>query len=146
MQVVIINKKKVEGKVKAVTVEGDAKKDKDYVPVNEIIRFEKGQYEAKITIKIIDDDQWNPDREFFVKLYDVNSDELITGKDRETRITIIDDDKPGFIGFEKKDGSVKVSADSALASIKLARTNGCDGVVTVYFKTVCFGQDDAKNA
>jgi solute carrier family 8 (sodium/calcium exchanger) len=112
MQVVIINKKQVAGKVRAVTVEGDAKKDKDYKPVDEIVRFEQGQKEAKITITIIDDDQWNPDREFFVKLYDANSDELLTGKDRETRITIIDDDKPGYIAFEKKDGSIKVSADS----------------------------------
>jgi hypothetical protein len=98
-----------------------------------------------IEIKINDDDDWNPDRDFFVKLYDAFSGELLEGKDRETRITIIDDDKPGNVAFEKKDGSIKVSSDEEFAKIDLKRTNGSDGVVTVWFRTVQLGDDD-KNA
>ena len=75
-----------------------------------------------------------------MKLYDVDSNELLEGRDRETRITIIDDDKPGYIAFEKKDGSVKVSADEETAEIKLVRTNGSDGTVRVYYRTISLGE------
>lgn len=78
-------------------------------------------------------------------MYDAFSGELLEGKDRETRITIIDDDKPGNVAFEKKDGSLKVSSDEEFAVINLKRTNGSDGVVTVWYRTVQLGDDD-KNA
>lgn len=76
---------------------------------------------------------------------DANTGLLLEGRDRETRITIIDDDKPGNVAFEKKEGSVKVSSDEEFAKINLKRTNGSDGKVTVWFKTVQLGDDD-KNA
>ena len=69
-------------------------------------------------------------------MYDAFSGELLEGKDRETRITIIDDDKPGNIAFEKKDGSIKVGSDEEKAIINLTRTNGSDGTVTVWWRTV----------
>lgn len=97
--------------MRVATVEGEAKKNQDYTPVDKVIKFKQGESEQSIDILIKDDDDWNPDRDFFVKLYDAHSGELLEGKDRETRITIIDDDKPGNIAFEKKDGSVKVSSD-----------------------------------
>lgn len=54
---------------------------------------------------IKDDDEWEPDEDFFVQLYKPNNevDEELTGKDCRTKITIIDDDKPGMIVLKEKD-------------------------------------------
>jgi len=34
------------------------------------ITFKSGQAEAEVFVKIIDDDGWEPDEDFFVELYD----------------------------------------------------------------------------
>lgn len=59
------------------------------------------------------------------------------GKDCSTRITIIDDDKPGYVGFDNsaKAGILKVTAEDEEASIKLIRKNGSDGKVTIKWRT-----------
>ena len=60
-------------------------------------------------VTINDDDNWVPDEDFFVQLYDPNSMAELQGKDTRTRVTIIDDDKPGQISFEETKG-IKVLA------------------------------------
>ena len=51
-----------------------------------------------------------------------------------TRVTIIDDDKPGQIYFEATK-NIKAIASEAICEVKLLRKNGSDGVVTVDFTT-----------
>ena len=51
-----------------------------------------------------------------------------------TRVTIIDDDKPGQIYFEASK-NIKAIASEAICEVKLLRKNGSDGVVTVDFTT-----------
>jgi len=50
-------------------------------------------------VLINDDDNWEPDKDFFLVLYNADSTEQLTGQDTRTRVTIIDDDKPGHIYF-----------------------------------------------
>ena len=52
-----------------------------------------------VEIKIIDDDNWEPDKDFFIQLFNEHSNEQLAGVDTRTRVTIIDDDKPGHIYF-----------------------------------------------
>jgi len=61
----------------------------------------------------------------------------LKGKDCSTRITIIDDDKPGYVGFDNsaKAGILKVTAEDEEAEIKLIRKNGSDGKVTIKWRT-----------
>ena len=86
------------------TIESDAKEDKDYKPIDEVITIPAGQTKT-VKIEIIDDDDWNPDREFKIVLLDVNTQEQLKGKDTQTVVTIIDDDKPGNIYFEESKGA-----------------------------------------
>lgn len=60
----------------------------------------KGEKEKTIKIGIMDDDDWEPDEDFFVQLYDPNGNGELQGQDCRTRVTIIDDDKPGQICFQ----------------------------------------------
>ena len=102
-----------------------------------------------MTIK--DDDNWEPDRDFFVHLYDKETGQALPGKDTITRVTIIDDDKPGYVAFDDsaKSGIIKVapseSEDVTKAEIKLIRKNGSDGVVTVYWETQDLGAKTGKD-
>ncbi|CAF1295149.1 unnamed protein product, partial [Adineta ricciae] len=50
------------------TIDGTATAGEDYVKLSEEFRMEPGQQEKKITIHVIDDNQWEPDETFFVKL------------------------------------------------------------------------------
>ena len=51
---------------------------------------------------------------------------------------MIDDDKPGIIGFEKR--TMLVHPDEGYAKIKIHRLSGCDGEVKVTFETATPGQ------
>ena len=53
-------------------------------------------------IDIIDDEGWEPDEDFFVELYDKTSGNRLLGEDTRTRVTILDDDKPGMLVFAEK--------------------------------------------
>ena len=51
-----------------------------------------------------------------------------------TRVTIIDDDKPGQIYFEATKG-IKAIASEEICEVRLLRKNGSDGIVTVKYIT-----------
>jgi len=77
------------------TKNGEAIAGEDYFAIDEVLTFGKNQTFAKVTIKIIDDDGWEPDENFYVELYDIETRIKLEGADTETKVTIIDDDKPG---------------------------------------------------
>lgn len=56
--------------------------------------MERGQQEKKITINVIDDNQWEPDETFFVKLSLVDGQESRAklGSKAVALVTIINDD------------------------------------------------------
>lgn len=91
-----------------------------------------------IEVKIHDDENWEPDEDFFVQLFNADTNEELTGQDTRTRVTIIDDDKPGQIAFEQS-GTIKAVATDETADIKIIRKNGSDGRVTVDYETVQLG-------
>jgi solute carrier family 8 (sodium/calcium exchanger) len=91
----IINKTGEAGKVRVKTIDQEAKAGDDYEAVDEILDFKQGELQNHINVKINDDDNWEPDEDFFVQLIDANTNEELTGKDTRTRVTIIDDDQPG---------------------------------------------------
>ncbi|CAF0971696.1 unnamed protein product, partial [Didymodactylos carnosus] len=49
------------------TIDGTATAGEDYVKLSEEFKMERNQQEKKITIHVIDDNQWEPDETFFVK-------------------------------------------------------------------------------
>jgi solute carrier family 8 (sodium/calcium exchanger) len=122
-----------------------AKAGKDFDAIDTIIEFKGSETLKFAEIIIKDDDNWEPDRDFYVKLYDCKDGIELSGKDTSTRITIIDDDKPGYIAFDSsaKTGILKVTADDEDgAEIKLIRKNGSDGKVTVRWETQDIGEGD----
>lgn len=48
----------------------------------------------------MDDEEFEPDEEFYCELYDQKTGFSLKGKDAKCTILIVDDDKPGTICFE----------------------------------------------
>jgi len=135
IQIHVINKKGQAGKVRVCTIDAEAKAGDDYEEVKETLEFKQGETTKFITVKIRDDDNWEPDEDFFCQLYDPNTMEELQGQDTRTRVTIIDDDKPGQIAFEESK-TIKAIASDKIAEIVIIRKNGSDGEVKVDYETI----------
>lgn len=92
-------------------------------------------------MKIIDDDGWEPDEDFFVELYDAGTGSRLLGEDTRTRVTILDDDKPGMLVFEEKK-AVRHPATERECIVVVNRVQGTDGKISVKYKTVPLGSGD----
>ena len=51
-------------------------------------------------------------------------------------MTIIDDDKPGFLAFQEKRQNIKHIGTEEKCSIIVERTNGSDGRITCQYETI----------
>jgi len=72
--------------------------------MDEIITMGRKENEKKVQIPIVDDEEWEPDLDFFVELYDPNKDskdgaDRLVGEDTRCKVTILDEDFPGTLGF-----------------------------------------------
>lgn len=125
-----------EGKVKVhyQTVDGDAKAGEDYVATEGDIVFEEGESSVNVSVTLIDDDQNEPDEHFFVVL---SAAEFVGGNSgcrvqvgsmSRCKVTIIDDDLPGFLQFAKDDVAVREGVD-LYAVIEVERRGGAAGEV-----------------
>ncbi len=141
LQIHILNKKGVPGKVFVRTIDAEAKAGDDYEKVEETLEFKSGETTKFIEVKINDDDNWEPDEDFFVQLYDADSRQELEGQDTRTRVTIIDDDKPGQICFQESK-AIKAVASEGVAEIQIIRKNGSDGVVKVDYETIQLDQTE----
>lgn len=131
-----MNKTNDVGAVRVKTRNDTATAGEDYKPKNEVLEFTKKDASKTVKIEIIDDEGWEPDEDFFVDLLEVEGDGIqLEGADTSTRVTIIDDDKPGSIGFEQTKGNVLAVANTGKAEIVLVRKNGSDGIITVEYET-----------
>lgn len=71
--------------------------------------------------------------DFLVELYDKETGKRLSGDDTQTRITILDEDSPGVIGFEVTNLSVSKNAETL--DITLKRTKGSDGKISCNLNT-----------
>lgn len=92
--------------------------------------------EINIQIKVIDDNIWEPDKEFYVEIFESRNSTMLVGGDTSCKICIVDEDQPGNIGFDVK--VLKVRRKDKFAYVKVTRTDGSDGETKCRFRTVVF--------
>lgn len=92
-----------------------------------------GVSQNSVNIKIIDDEGIEPDEEFFVELYDPATKQRLPGEDTRTKVTILDDDKPGIFGFEYR--TAKIRSKDEKIRLRVIRKDGCDDEVLLNYKT-----------
>ena len=115
-----------------VTIEGSAVPGEDYIATAGTLEFKPGQIDASIEITIVDDDEPEPDKHFFVELLDPlpSGSKILTPS---IEVVIVDDDEAGVLSLEKDHYEVKET--DTTCSVVVQRTNGSDGTVTVKYDT-----------
>jgi len=141
LKVMVVNKKGLGGSVRVVTQDAEAKAGEDFEKVDTIVTFNQGEKQKFVEVIIKDDDDWEPDEDFHMQLYHATTDEELVGQDTKTRITIIDDDKPGQIYFQETK-AVQAIATEKECEVIIERRNGSDGVVTVDYVTLELDQSE----
>ncbi|CAL8117950.1 unnamed protein product [Orchesella dallaii] len=135
-EVIIIRSEKedVGFNVKLESSDGSAKKGVEYEPVSEILKFEPYVLEMRHTVKIINNNQWNPDSNFFLKISipPDSTDKATIGQTKVIEVIIEDDDKPGKLTFTKV-GYV-FSDSGPNVKVEVERAGGTDGVVSAAWK------------
>jgi hypothetical protein len=83
--------------------------------------------EKVIEVPIIDNAEWEPDLDFLVELYDLDSHnkKRLDGKDTQTRVTILDEDMPGTICFDET--AINVYKKQEKIDLEIKRVDGSDG-------------------
>lgn len=141
LKIKVLNKTKQAGVVRVRTVDGDAIAGDDYEKVDKELHFKSGQAEGVVEVEIHDDEDWEPDEDFYVELCEAGSDNRLAGEDTRTRVTILDDDKPGMLVFEEKK-ALRHPATESECVVTVNRVQGTDGKISVKYKTVPMGKGD----
>lgn len=124
--------------VRVETIEGTATENQDYVAINKVITFQPGEEKQSLEIEIINDNQWEPDEEFYLRMSLLNDqserENVQLGRVSIMEIVILNDDEPGVISFTRRGLLVKESV--GMAVIQVVRKNGADGEVSVKWRTI----------
>lgn len=91
-------------------------------------------------MKIHDNPNFQPDMEFFLELYDPATKKRLYGDDTLCKVTILDEDFPGKLGFEVTDISASRFHDKV--EVKVVRTEGTDGSISCWIRTKAFMDDE----
>ncbi|XP_013881169.1 sodium/calcium exchanger 3 [Austrofundulus limnaeus] len=131
------------------TEDGSANAGADYEFTEGTVVFKPGEIIREISIGIIDDDIFEEDEHFFVRLSNLRvletEDEVLSpnslpypkamlGFPFVATVTILDDDHSGIFTFESS--SVHVSESIGIMEVKVLRTSGARGTVIVPYRTM----------
>ncbi|XP_038141037.1 sodium/calcium exchanger 3 isoform X1 [Cyprinodon tularosa] len=131
------------------TEDGSANAGADYEFTEGTVVFKPGEIIKEISIGIIDDDIFEEDEHFFVRLNNLRvletEDEVLSanslpypkailGFPTVATVTILDDDHSGIFTFESS--SAHVSESIGIMEVKVLRTSGARGTVIVPYRTV----------
>ncbi|XP_070581172.1 sodium/calcium exchanger 2-like isoform X2 [Ptychodera flava] len=115
------------------TLDGTAEAGSDYIAQRGTMVFDSGEVQKHLDIEIIDDNEWEEDEVFFVKLSLEPHSPAKLGKKNTMQITIINDDEPGTFDFTLASYLFKESVGDA--HIPVVRSNGTDGKVELKWST-----------
>eukprot|EP00057_Strongylocentrotus_purpuratus_P007467 XP_011661941.1 PREDICTED: sodium/calcium exchanger 3 isoform X4 [Strongylocentrotus purpuratus] len=127
--------------------DGTANAGSDFHYAEGTLIFKPGETHKEIPLSIIDDDIFEEDEHFFVRLNNIrvggpdgmfqsncNDQQAQIVEPLLATITILDDDHAGIFHFEDK--LTKIPESSGEAQFKVVRSSGARGMVRVPYKTV----------
>jgi len=119
------------------TRDGLAKAGEDYDYLEDKVVFEPGCDEQTIKIKIINDNAYEEDEEFYVDIFDATVEggtcNVVLGE--ACKVTIIDDDLPGMLRFDEELIKLEEKLEDQELDIKVCRKDGCSNEITCKWRT-----------
>ena len=129
-----------KGTVMYKTKEITAKDGKDFIAAQGKLEFEEDEEQKILEIKILDDDEHEPDTYFDVELSCPTTQDsnavAILGKNKTAHVRIVDDDAVGVLAF--RSAEEKVAEDFSgekVINIVVLRQAGAKGLVTCTYRT-----------
>lgn len=126
------------------TEDGSAEANKDYIPVEGTLTFFPGETRKKFSVKILDDDVYEEDETFYAKISNARYKNDQDNQNVEATlklchpsvatVMILDDDHHGIFLFAEE--SQEVVENAGAVFVKVMRTSGARGRVTIPYKTV----------
>nr|XP_027197596.1 sodium/calcium exchanger 1-like [Dermatophagoides pteronyssinus] len=127
------------------TEDGTAKAGTDYEPASGSIIFGPGESYKQIALTIINDDEFEEDEHFYVRLFDAkyasvamdseeNQKPIINIEDDRARINILDDDHSGVFSFVNN--VFQIPETIGVYRLDVIRYCGARGTVAVPYKTI----------
>ncbi|KAH8278923.1 hypothetical protein KR018_011062 [Drosophila ironensis] len=120
------------GKVDFETQDGTASAGQDFVGKKGTLSFPPGVDEQRFRIEVIDDDVFEEDECFYIRLYNP-SDNMRLAVPQIATVMILDDDHAGIFAFT--DSAFEVSESIGLYEVKVMRYSGARGSVIVPYWT-----------
>lgn len=114
------------------TEDGSAEAGSDYVGKKGTLTFPPGVDEQRFKIEVIDDEVFEQDEHFYVRLSNV-SEPAVLATPKMATVMILDDDHGGIFAFSSKDHDLVESVGTY--EIKVQRYSGARGKVIVPFWT-----------
>jgi len=105
----------------------------DYISASETITMKDGESEHTFKVEVINDAQWEPDKDFLIELLDAETGTNLPGDDCVCTVTILDEDRPGNIGF--RDRFLTARRKDKVMYVYLERKDGSDGDISCLVKT-----------
>ena len=105
----------------------------DYEPIDQVVKMSPGVNQFSIPIRINEDEEVEPDEDFFIEIYDLKTNFRLPGADTKATVTILDDDKPGIFGFELR--ATKVRSKDEKIRLRVIRKDGGDDNVVINYKS-----------
>ncbi|XP_033216462.1 sodium/calcium exchanger 3 isoform X2 [Belonocnema kinseyi] len=115
------------------TEDGSAEAGSDYVPAKGTLNFEPGETKKTIKLSVIDDDVFEEDEHFYVRLTNVSKPAMLVSPSLAT-VMILDDDHSGIFGFPVRD--VELVESVGQYPLRVVRYSGARGRVIVPYRTV----------
>ncbi|XP_011496483.1 PREDICTED: sodium/calcium exchanger 3 [Ceratosolen solmsi marchali] len=115
------------------TEDGTAEAGSDYVSVKGTLTFESGETRKTIKLSVIDDELFEEDEHFYVRLTNCSQPALLASPSLAT-VMILDDDHSGIFGFPERD--IELIESIGQFPLRVIRYSGARGRVTIPYRTI----------
>uniref|UniRef100_A0ABD2XHN3 Calx-beta domain-containing protein n=1 Tax=Trichogramma kaykai TaxID=54128 RepID=A0ABD2XHN3_9HYME len=119
--------------VEYCTEDGTAEAGSDYVSVKGTLRFEPGETRKVISVSVIDDELFEEDEHFYVRLINCSQPAMLASPSLAT-VMILDDDHSGIFGFPERD--VELIESIGQFPLRVIRYSGARGRVVIPYRTI----------
>ncbi|XP_076383808.1 sodium/calcium exchanger 3 [Megalopta genalis] len=115
------------------TEDGSAEAGSDYISAKGTLTFDPGETKKTIKLSVIDDELFEEDEHFYVRLSNATQPAMLVSPSLAT-VMILDDDHSGVFGFPERD--VELVESVGQFSLRVVRYSGARGRVVVPYRTV----------
>ncbi|XP_076165726.1 sodium/calcium exchanger 3 [Ptiloglossa arizonensis] len=115
------------------TEDGSAEAGSDYISAKGTLTFDPGETKKTIELSVIDDELFEEDEHFYVRLSNASQPAMLVSPSLAT-VMILDDDHSGVFGFPERDVDLVESVGQHL--LRVVRYSGARGRVVVPYRTI----------